>query len=90
MTFRIGQPVPSTRSPAGIAQVEDLLRTNVQLLWRDDAGRIRRERVNACRLARRLKAEPFLIPIPDNPFGRAVWPRCKTFDQQEAPCRAEE
>jgi hypothetical protein len=70
--FAIGEPVPWHQAPGGIAQISDLLRCNVELLWRDERGRIRRQRVNAARLAAMASAQPFLFPIDPNPYGRGV------------------
>lgn len=80
ITFYVGQPVPWHQSPSGIAQVEDLLRSNVQLLWVDDAGRLRRRRVNVGKVNDYAERNPFLIFVPDNPYNRGIVRLEKTFE----------
>jgi hypothetical protein len=79
VSFEVGEAVPWPRAHGGIAQVEECLRKNVGLLWRDDRGRLRRERVNAGRLHRYRDHNPLLLPLEPNPYGRGVIPRRKVF-----------
>ena len=69
--FTVGQAVPWPRAPDGVAQVEELLRTNVGILYAR-RGRLCRARVAAAELARACAAAPLLPGVPDNPFRRAV------------------
>ncbi len=79
MTFTVGQPVSWPSAPDGLAQVEDLLRVNVVILYAR-AGRLCRARVRAAELARLCAESPLLPGIPDNPFSRGIARRrCKTF-----------
>jgi hypothetical protein len=80
VTFAIGQTVPWPHASGGIAQVEDLLRKNVGVLWLDEKGRVRRERVNAGRLADYANRNPLLLKLEPNPYGRGIVLRRKTFN----------
>src|SRR4051812_30004580 len=86
ITLRVGQPVPWPHAPNRLAQVEELLRVNVVIVYRTRKGRLRRPRVAAHHLAKLIERDRAaggtdhspLLPI-DNPLGRAARPREKTF-----------
>src|SRR2546429_363552 len=78
VTFAVGQGVSFWLGRDGLGQVEHLLRTHVDVLYKRD-GHLCRRRVSARELARRRALWPLLFPCV-NPFGRAiVRPRAKTF-----------
>jgi hypothetical protein len=86
VTFRVGQPVPWPYAPNQLAQVEELLRTNVVIVYRTRTGRLRRPRVPAHHLASLVARDRDaggvnhspLLPI-ENPLGRGARKREKTF-----------
>jgi len=63
----------------GIAQICELRRSRVRICYPCKNGRIRQPIVSAAKLMR----EPLLIPM-ENPFNRAVLPRERTFNLEEA------
>lgn len=71
VTFTVGQAVPWPAAPDGVAQVEELCRVNVVLLYPRGA-RLCRRRVRAAELARLCTAAPLLPGVPDNPFCRGI------------------
>lgn len=77
ITIERGEAVSWSQSPAGIAQVDELLRTHVVLGWYD-RHRWRTQRIPAWvfDLARRQA----LLGNLQNPFGRGVRPRSKVFN----------
>lgn len=75
----LGQDVPWPASPGGIAQIVELLRTNVRLHYRSQRGRPRFATTSARRVAELLVWQPLLLPA-SNRFGRAIRrPRNKTY-----------
>lgn len=54
MILSVGTAVPWAPAPGGIAQVDDLLRRRVRLVYRCKNGRLRRPVVPASRLVDRL------------------------------------
>ena len=79
MTLHVGQSVPWPTAPDGVAQVEELLRSNVGLLYLR-RGRLCRARVAAGRIARLIQLAPLLIQ-QDNLLQRAiVRKRQKSFE----------
>ena len=74
VTLAIGQAVAWAPSPTGFAQVEDLHRSRVTIGYRRK-GRWYRRTIAVSELL----DEPLLIQM-ENPFGRGVWPRQKTFE----------
>ncbi len=81
VTLQIGQMVPWPESPDGVAQVDDLHRTRVTILyWR--RGRLCRAQPRAAELATLIRRQPLLITEPPNVFQRAALPRAKTFEVQ--------
>jgi hypothetical protein len=71
VTFTVGQAVPWPAAPDGVAQVEELCRVNVVLLYPRGA-RLCRRRVRAVELARLCEAAPLLPGVPENPFRRGI------------------
>ena len=61
-----------------MAQVGDLLRTRVELLYERD-GRVCRRRVPAAAVAGWIRRQPLLPIVPDNPLRRGVIRRRKRF-----------
>lgn len=79
--FRAGQVVRWPLAPDGWAQVEDLRRTRLTLLYRR-RGRVCRVAVGAVRLWRVQQAYPLLPGFsdpPDNPLDRGVMAKRKRF-----------
>ena len=75
----LGQPVPFPHAPGGLAQVGDLLRSNVELLYERD-GRVCRRRVPARSVAGWIRRTPLLPCVPHNPLGRGCLRRTKRFE----------
>jgi hypothetical protein len=69
----VGTAVAWDASPTGFAQIEILHRTHVTIGYMRK-GQWRRVRIHA----RRVVIMPILFD-QDNPFGRGVWPRSKSF-----------
>jgi hypothetical protein len=76
--FYAGQVVPFPGAPDGTAQVDGLLRRNVELLYLRD-GRICRKRIAAARVAEWCRRTPLLPGLPDNPLRRGCLKRRKRF-----------
>ena len=76
--FRLGQWVVWPRSPSGFAQVDELRRTRLALLYHR-GGRICRAIVRADRVAEQQRLQPTLFEMPDNPLGRGVLKREKRY-----------
>ena len=85
VTFTVGDVVPLPSAPDGVGQVEDLLRSNVVVLYARH-GQLCRAKVRASELARLCDERPLLLASP-NLFGRGVVRRSKTFARQQAPGR---
>ena len=79
--LQVGQMVPWPASPDGVAQVDDLHRTRVTILYYRH-GRLCRARPLAADLAALIRREPLLFTDPPNWFHRAALPRAKTFEVQ--------
>lgn len=60
------------RAGNGLAQVDELLRTRVRLVYRDPRGRTRFRLIAAHRLARYQASWPLMFPEPDNLMGRGI------------------
>jgi hypothetical protein len=86
ITLCVGQVLPWPAAPDGMAQVEDLHRTRVSILY-GRRGRLCRARVPAAQLARLLAERPLLPGTPDNPFCRGVVRRAKTFELPAPPAK---
>lgn len=76
--FHKGQLVPFPHAPDGTAQVDGLLRRNVELLY-VCRGRLCRRRVAATALAGFIERSPLLPGLPQNPLRRAVLKQSKRF-----------
>ena len=76
-----GQIVPWPPAPGRFAQVDELLRRNVRVVYRTSTGRTRRPLVKPARLvellARDAREQP-LLPLT-NPLRRGTLSRRKTF-----------
>ncbi len=70
ITFAKGDPVPWPPAPGGIAQIDDLRRTCVRLVYAARTGRLRFPVVAAAEVARLAAADP-VLPMA-NPMGRGV------------------
>ena len=81
VTLATGQVVPWPPAPLGWAQVVELRRTRVRLLYRCRTGRIRQPVTKAADLAELLaKEQEPTLPLT-NPFGRAAMGRAaKEFE----------
>lgn len=86
ITLAIGDPIPWAPAPGGLAQVDELLRSNVVLYYRARSGRIRRPKIAASRVANLIASDARagsahhspILPIP-NPLGRAARNRFKSY-----------
>lgn len=78
VTFRIGQTVVWTRAPSGLAQVEELRRKRMTLLYRRGA-RICRCQARVTAVAALQRDCPTLFQMPENMLGRGVLKREKTY-----------
>ena len=73
MTLSKGQMVLWSPAPNGVAQIDDLFRTRVRLVYMTRTGRLRRPVVSA----QRVKPDP--SSLFTNWLGRGVLPRSKHF-----------
>lgn len=76
ITLRRGQALSWDESPAGVAQIDELCRTNVVLGWYD-RGRWRLRRVPVRVVVAAMRQQ---LLVHFNPFDRAVRPIEKTFN----------
>lgn len=79
--FHTGQPVPHAAAPNRLAQIDELCRRNIVIIYTARTGRVRRVRLSAAELAKRIEHENRrspLLPI-NNPLGRGVRLKTKTF-----------
>lgn len=77
LTLCIGQAVPFPPAPDGLAQVDDLHRSRVTLLYLR-RGRLCRRRVAVTAVAAWCRDQPLLCG-DDNWLRRGVRPRAKAF-----------
>jgi hypothetical protein len=75
VTLSIGQAVTWPPAPSGIAQIVDLRRTRVRIVYRTKHGRTR----YANPRVRDLTIAPLLFEM-HNPFDRGIYPRIKTYE----------
>jgi len=76
--FHTGQVVPFPDAPDGVAQIDGLLRSNVEVLY-VRCGRVCRRRVAAAAVAAWCRSTPLLPGIPANPMRRGTLTRTKRF-----------
>lgn len=69
--FTQGQTVYYPSAPYGIAQVEEVRRVNVGILWICRTGSIRRKLLKPNQLRALASAREPLLPLY-NPYGRAI------------------
>jgi hypothetical protein len=83
ITLALGHAVPHPHAPEGLAQIDELLRRNVVLIYRTKKlGRLRRSTVSASEVAQRIRRAGARgeLPLPlTNILGRGVRPREKTY-----------
>jgi hypothetical protein len=74
ITLHLGQPIEWPAAPLGIAQVDELRRVNVRILYACKTGRILRPIVHPSDIARhqgRLPQPPLFAAI-ENPFNCGI------------------
>ena len=74
-TLTIGDVVAWPSSPSGLAQVDELRRKKVRLVYRTKGGKFRYATVSVAELC-----GPGPLFEMKNLFGRAAFPRTKTFN----------
>jgi hypothetical protein len=74
VTLRIGQAVVWGPAPIGFAQIDELMRRRVRLIYRAKSGGMKRPVVNVNRVA----SQPMLLDL-NNPFDRAERSKSKTY-----------
>lgn len=80
VAFSVGQPVAWPPAPLGAAQVEELRRSCVRLVYRCDTGTLRRPVVPAAELAKLQRSPRVDQPLPwPNFMRRGALPRTKVF-----------
>jgi hypothetical protein len=77
VTLRIGQAIEWPRAAGGIAQIQELRRLNVRIVYLCRNGRVRYRLLRAADAARR----PLLFQL-ENPLNRGVVAKSKTFRVQ--------
>lgn len=92
VTFTTGQPVRWPPAPDQLAQIDELRRTTVRVLYATKTGRLRRPIVRAAELGQLQRDVPPVLPI-HNLFGRGILRRhSKSFamegasDEPQANC----
>jgi hypothetical protein len=78
VTLSIGQAIPWPKAPGGIAQVCELRRRNVRIIYLTHRGRPRFRILPAVNVARLMRAMPLMFEL-HNPFDRGVRPQSKTY-----------
>jgi len=78
ITLAVGQAIPWPPAPMGIAQIAELRRRRVMLVYPFKNGRIAHPLVSVDDLARLLEHSPLLFAL-NNPFNRAVRGRTRTY-----------
>lgn len=79
ITLRLGQAVAWPKAFEGIAQVAELRRTRVRLVYLTKHRRTRHRTLSVAELAAIQARQPLLFDLPDNPFNRGVIPKTKTY-----------
>jgi hypothetical protein len=82
ITITLGQMVDWPPAPDRVAQVDELRRSCVRLVYRTKSGRLRRPIVRAARLA---IGQTFL-PGVTNAMNRGVLPRSKQYPPPKSEC----
>lgn len=77
ITFTKGQPVYWPHAIDGMAQVDDLLRRRVRIVYRCRGRRLCFRTLPADRLAAIDATAPPLFPLPFNPLKRGILPTVK-------------